>query len=125
MLDIEVEGETYPIRGAGLRADFARNENVPFLDVVATYDAQQKRVAVFALNRDLSAERELALEFEDVTPSSVLACETITGADLKAFNTFEAPNKVVTTQLDAGKAGARMSVKLPARSYTVVHLATA
>jgi alpha-N-arabinofuranosidase len=125
MLDIEVECETYPIRGAGLRADFARNENVPFLDVVATYDAQEKRIAVFALNRDLGAERELALEFEDVTPSQVLACETVTGDDLKAFNTFEAPNKVVTTTLDAGKAGARMSVKLPARSYTVIHLATA
>ncbi len=91
--------------------------------MVATYDAKEKRVAVFALNRDLSNERELALTFEDVTPSRVLACETVTGTDLKAFNTFESPNKVVTTKLDAAKAGAKMSVKLPARSYTVVHLA--
>jgi alpha-L-arabinofuranosidase len=52
----------------------------------------------------------------------VLACETVTGADLKAFNTFGNPNKVVTTKLDAARAGARMAVKLPARSYTVVHL---
>ncbi len=124
VLDIQVESETYPIRAAGLRADFARDEQVPFLDVVATYDAKAKRIAVFALNRDLGSERELALTFEDVAPSRVLACETITGPDLKAFNTFESPNKVVTTKLDAGKAGAKMSVKLPARSYTVVHLAT-
>jgi len=123
MLDLEVEGETYPIHAAGLRADFARNENVPFLDVVATYDAKEKQVAVFALNRDLANERELALNFEDVRPSKVLACETVTGTDLKAFNTFASPNKVVTTRLDAMKAGAKMSVKLPARSYTVVHLA--
>ena len=25
-------------------------------------------------------------------PKKVLACETLTGPDLKAFNTFEAPN---------------------------------
>jgi alpha-N-arabinofuranosidase len=123
MLDIQVECETYPIRAAGLRPDFARNENVPFLDVVATYDAKEKRVSVFALNRDLATERELALTFEDITPSKVLACETVTGTDLKAFNTFESPNTVVTTKLDAAKAGAKMTVKLPARSYTVVHLA--
>ena len=123
MLDIEVEGETYPIHAAGLRPDFAREEQVPFLDVVATYDAKEKRIAVFALNRDLGNERELALTFEDVTPSKVLACETVTGTDLKAFNTFESPNKVLTTKLDAVKAGARMAVKLPPRSYTVLHLA--
>ena len=46
-------------------------------------------------------ERELALNFEDIAPSKVLACETVTGPDLKAFNTFESPNKVVTTKLDA------------------------
>jgi alpha-N-arabinofuranosidase len=123
MLDINVESETYPIRAQGLRPDFARNADVPFLDVVATYDAQEKRIAVFALNRDLESERELALSFDDITPSKVLACETVTGPDLKAFNTFENPNKVVTSKLDAAKAGARMTVKLPARSYTVVHLA--
>jgi alpha-N-arabinofuranosidase len=123
MLDIQVQSETYPIKATGLRADFARDEQVPFLDVVATYDAAKRQVAVFALNRDLANERELALTFEDITPSAVLAVETITGPDLKAFNTFENPNKVVSTRLDGVKAGANMSVKLPARSYTVVHLA--
>jgi alpha-L-arabinofuranosidase len=123
MLDLQVEGETYPIDGRGLRADFARNEQVPFVDVVATYDAGAKRVAVFALNRDLSNERELSLTFEDITPSGVLAAETVTGTDLKAFNTFESPNQVVTTKLDAGKAGAKMTLKLPAKSYSVFLLA--
>jgi alpha-L-arabinofuranosidase len=123
MLDIQVESETYPIKAAGLRADFARNEEVPFVDVVASYDAKARRVAVFALNRDLSNERELALTFEDITPSSVVVAETVTGTDLKAFNTFEEPNKVVTTKLDGVSAGGRMTVKLPARSYSVIQLA--
>jgi alpha-N-arabinofuranosidase len=123
ILDLEVDCETYPISAAGIRGSYARDGQVPFVDVVATYDASAKRVAVFALNRDLANERELALSFEDITPSSVLACETVTGGDLKAFNTFESPNKVVAAKLDAGTAGAKMSIKLPARSYTVVHLA--
>jgi alpha-N-arabinofuranosidase len=123
MLDIQVESETYPIKAKGLRADFARDEEVPFIDAVATYDAKAGRVAVFVLNRDLSNERELALNFEDVTPTSVVAAETITGPDLKAFNTFEEPNKVVATKLDGIKAGGKMTIKLPARSYSVIQLA--
>jgi alpha-L-arabinofuranosidase len=125
MLDIQVESETYPIRAAGLRADFARNENVPFIDAVATYDAKEKRVSVFVLNRDLSNERELALRFEDIVPGKVLAAETVTGTDLKAFNTFDAPDRVTMTSLDAAKAGAKMTLRLPARSYSVFHLSVA
>ncbi len=123
MLDIQVECETYPIKAAGLRADFARDEEVPFIDAVASYDAKSGRVAVFVLNRDLSNERELALNFEDIAPKSVVAAETITGPDLKAFNTFAEPNKVVATKLDGVTAGAKMTIKLPARSYSVIQLA--
>ena len=90
VLDVRVEAETYPITGAGLQADFARNDQVPFVDVVATHDAPNRQASVLMLNRDLEGERELVLEWGDVTPTRVLACETLTGADLKAFNTFDA-----------------------------------
>jgi alpha-L-arabinofuranosidase len=55
----------------------------------------------------------------------VLVCETITGTDLKAFNTFEHPRRVVPQRLDAPAPGARMTFKLPPRSYTVTQVATA
>ena len=103
MLDIQVESETYPIRAAGLRAGLRARREVPFLDVVATYDAKEKRVAVFALNRDLANERELALNFEDITPSKVLACETVTGTGPQGVQHLRDPNKVVMTKLDAGE----------------------
>ena len=38
VLDLRVESETYPITGAGLQADFARDDQVPFVDLVATLD---------------------------------------------------------------------------------------
>ena len=76
------------------------------------------------LNRDLEGERELVLEWGEVTPTRVLACETLTGTDLKAFNTFEQPRRVAPQRLDAPAPGTRMTFKLPPRSYTVAHLAT-
>jgi hypothetical protein len=117
VLDMRVESETYPIRAAGLQTDFARNDDVPFVDLVATHDAANGRACLLMLNRDLEGEREVALDWRDLTPARVLACETLTGPDLKAFNTFEQPRRVAPQRLDAPAAGARMTFKLPPRSY--------
>ncbi|MEO8077431.1 MAG: alpha-L-arabinofuranosidase C-terminal domain-containing protein [Acidobacteriota bacterium] len=123
VLDLRVESETYPIQAAGLQADFARDADVPFVDVVATLDEADGQACVLILNRDLDAEREVVLEWEDVTPSRVLACETITGPDLKAFNTIEQTGRVVPQRLDPPRPASRMAFKVPARSYTVLQLA--
>ncbi len=124
VLDLPVESETYPIRAEGLRADFARDDDVPYLDAAATFDPANGRVAVFMLNRDLAAERELVLEWRDPSPVRVLACETLTGPDLKAANTFAEPARVAPRPLDAPAVGSRMTFRLPPRSYSVVHIAT-
>jgi alpha-L-arabinofuranosidase len=124
VLDLHVESETYPIVAEGLRADFARDDQVPFVDIAATIDPQNGQVCVLMLNRDLEAERELVLEWRDPTPTRVLACETLTGPDLKAFNTFEQPQQVVPRALEPPAVGSRMTFKLPARSYSVAHIAT-
>ena len=123
VLDLRVDAETYPIRATGLQADFARNDQVPFVDVVATLDSQNGQACLLMLNRDLDGERELTVEWRDVTPTRVLACETLTGPDLKAFNTFEQPSRVAPQRLDAPAAGARMTFRLPPRSYSVAQLA--
>jgi alpha-N-arabinofuranosidase len=125
VLDLQVASDTYEIKAQGLRADFARDEHVPFVDVVATLDSERNEAALFMLNRDLQGERELILEWQSPTPSRVLFCETLTGPDMKALNTFEQPNRVVPRRLDAPQPGRTMSFKLPAGSYTVAHLSTA
>ena len=51
VLDLLVESETYPIAAAGLRADFARDDQVPFLDVVATLDPRTASVRADAQPR--------------------------------------------------------------------------
>ena len=102
---MRVESETYPIAAAGLQADFARDDQVPFVDVVATHDARNGQASVLMLNRDLDGERELVLDWGGLTPTRVIACETLTGPDLKAVNTFEQPRRVAPQRLDAPVAG--------------------
>ena len=106
VLDLRVESETYPIkrrRAAGrLRAQRRRAVRRPRRDA-STKPAGQ--AAVLMLNRDLDGEREVVLEWEDIVPTRVLSCETLTGPDLKAFNTFEEPRRVAPQPLAA--AGGR------------------
>ncbi len=123
VLDLRVETETYPIRAAGLQADFARNAEVPFVDVVATIDEPGGQATVLMLNRDLEREREVVLEWADITPTRVISCETLTGSDLKAFNTFADPRRVAPQPLPPPAPGSRMTFALPPRSYSVAHLA--
>jgi len=122
VLDLRVESDTYAIKGTGLQADFARDADVPFLDLVATLDESAGQAAVLMLNRDLAAARDIVLEWDDVVPIRVLACETLTGPDLKAVNTFADPRRVAPQRLDPPAAAARMTFNLPPRSYTVAHL---
>jgi len=123
VLDLQVASDTYEIRAGNLQPDFARNDSVPFIDVVITHDRERSEAAVFMLNRDLDGERELVLEWEDPMPTRVLNCETLTGPDLKAINSFDAPNRVTPETLEAPRAGRRMTFRLPKASYTVAHLA--
>jgi len=122
VLDLRVESDTYAIKGTGLQADFARDADVPFLDLVATLDESAGQAAVLMLNRDLAASRDIVLEWDDIVPTRVLACETLTGPDLKAVNTFADPRRVAPQRLDPPAAAARMTFNLPPRSYTVAHL---
>ncbi len=122
-MDLLVDSEVYPVKAAGLRADFARDDVVPYVDVVVTHDPQNRQVCVLMLNRDLEGERELVLEFRDAAPTKVLASGTLTGTDLKATNTFDQPKRVAPGNLDLPQPGARMSFKLPPRSYSMVQLA--
>ncbi len=74
MLDIQVRERDlpHPRRGPAARISRAMRR-CPSSTWSRPTMRSEKRIAVFALNRDLTSERELALNFEDVTPSSVLA----------------------------------------------------
>ena len=127
-LSIAPEGPGYevaslgrPIEDIGLAAPGFGHVN--YLDVMATLQPEQKTATIFVLNRDLENEQELELNWHDLTPSKVIGFETITGKDLKALNTFADPKKVVPQTVASPSVGSKMSVKVPARSYSVLTLA--
>ena len=123
VLSLRPEGPTYEVRHAphspASRFDLGR---VPFVDIMGTLDTGSKTATLFVLNRDLEKAREVEINWRDLTPAKVLACLTITGPDLKASNSFEQPNRVVPQPLEAPRAGARMTLQVPAHSYTVISL---
>ena len=126
-LSIAPEGPTYevaslgrPIESIGLPAPGFGD--VPYLDMVATLDPEKKTATIFVLNRDLENARDLEINWHDLTPTSVTAFDTITGPDLKAVNSFADPKHVVPQALESPEVGSRMSLKLPARSYSVLSL---
>ncbi len=107
------EDNGVPIPGFGM---------VPYLDVTAVWEQEKGTATLFVLNRDLQNERELEIAWHDLTPAGVVAFHTITGPDLKALNTFADPKRVVPQTLENPAPGAKMTVKLPARSYSVLSL---
>jgi len=114
VMDLLLESESYEVPRLG---------HVPVVDVAATADLGTGEQCLLMLNRDLSNERELAVTWTGSAPSRIVALETLTGADLKAANNFEEPNRVVPQRLEAPKPGAKMKFRLPPRSYTAARLA--
>jgi alpha-N-arabinofuranosidase len=127
-LNVYVDGPTYdvptlgrPTESIGIAAPgFGA---VPYLDVVATIDPQSKTAVLFILNRDIDKPRDVNVDWHDLTPSKVNLCQTLTGNDLKAVNSFEQPKRIAPQALEPPKVGSKMTFQVPARSYTVLSLA--
>lgn len=112
-LGTPIENGGLPIPGFG---------EVAYVDMSVTLDASKKTATVMMLNRDIEKPQDVELVWHDLTPSAVTNFETLTGPDLKAGNSFENPNKVVPQKLEHPKVGSRMSMRLPAHSYSVLTL---
>ena len=107
-----VESPTYEV---------VRMGQVPYVDVAATINPKDGKVGIFVLNRDLAKPHVVEINWQDKAPGQVLVSAVLTGTDLKAFNTFESPRKVVPQ--DFGKpstVAGRTRFEVPARSYTVI-----
>jgi len=112
ILNLLVESPTY---------DPKEMNKVPYVDVAASYDSAEGKASVFILNRDLAKAREVELVWEDKAPSAVSSAWVLTGDDLKASNSFAAPNKVAPQSFSKPTtSGSKTKLEVPARSYTVL-----
>jgi alpha-N-arabinofuranosidase len=112
VLNLLSESPVYEVSGIG---------TVPYLDVVGTFSKENGNVSLFILNRDLASPHEIDVVWEDASPARVLSSAVLTGSDLKAFNSFDSPKRVIP--MDLAKpvtSGGHTKFEVPPRSYTVL-----
>ncbi len=115
VLSLLVESPAYEVSGMG---------QVPYLDVAGTLNQEDGKAAIFILNRDLVKPHTVEINWQDAAPGRVVSSTVLTGADLKAFNSFEAPQRVVPQAADKpATARGKTKFEVPARSYTVIQWA--
>jgi len=111
VLNLLVESSTYDVAGL---------DQVPHLDVAGCHDANGK-VALFILNRDLSKPHEVEVVWEDAAPTRVVSASILTGDDLKASNSFAAPQRVAPQKFPSPTiSGTKTRFEVAPRSYTVI-----
>ena len=112
VLDVLVESPKYEVADMG---------QVPYLDVAATLSPEDGKTALFILNRDLSKAHTVELNWEDKMPGRVLMASVLTGNDLKAVNSFDAPQRVAPQNMDKpSTSGGKTKFEVPPRSYSVI-----
>jgi alpha-N-arabinofuranosidase len=110
VLNILVDSPTYQVSKMG---------EVPYVDVAGT--TENGKTSLFLLNRDLSNPHTVEINWQDRAPAGVLVSSVLTGSDLKASNTFEAPQKLVSQTFEKPTTtGGRTKLELPARSYVAI-----
>jgi alpha-L-arabinofuranosidase len=111
-LDLLVESPHYEVSGMG---------EVPYVDIAGTVDQQNGTTTLFILNRDLTSAHNVEVNFQGNGPSRVANSMVLTGSDLKAFNSFESPQKVSPqTFTKPASSGGKATLEIPPRAYAVV-----
>ena len=116
ILDLLVESSNYEVSGM---------DPVAHIDVAGSLDRGTGKLSLFILNRDLSKSHDLDIVWEDAAPSRVISASVLTGDDLKAANSFAAPQRVAPQAFTVpASSGGRTKFEVPARSYAVVQWAS-
>ena len=97
-----------------------KHGEVPVLDSVATYDAEEGRVAVFVVNRNPAEPVTFSMDlrgFGDVTLSEATL---IWDEDLFAVNSMDDPDRVLPKPHTSAKGdGAALRAELPPASWSM------
>lgn len=112
VLNLLVKSSTYEVSGL---------DPVGHVDVAGSLDHSDGKLSLFILNRDLAKAHSVEVVWEDAAPVRALSASVLTGDDLKASNSFAAPQRVVPQSLQPpGTSGGKTTFEVPARSYTVI-----
>lgn len=108
------------------RYETARFDDVDLVDVSATWDEENGRVALFLAHRGLDEDAEVAVDLRGWAAGRVTRAEVLTvpdGGDRHASNTQDAQDRVGLVPLDGVRADdGSVSLRLPPLSWAVVEL---
>ena len=114
-LDLLVDAPHYETKQFG---------DMPLLDASASYDAAAKRQAIFVVNRSQTDSLPLTIEWRDQAPSRVTAATQVAGDDVKAYNSWDAPNNVTARSVAPPAVMDGMAeMMLPPLSFTALEVA--
>lgn len=114
-LDVNVKSPMYTTQKFG---------DMPLLDVSSSFDEANNVQAVFIVNRSQTDSLPVELHWEDRTPKRIASAHQLAGTDPKAANSFEKPNQVVATPIEAPALdGQTARFELPPLSFTALEAA--
>ncbi|TDU87962.1 alpha-N-arabinofuranosidase [Kribbella voronezhensis] len=103
----------------------AKYGEVPSVDAVATYDEESGKLAVFLVNRSIDGPVDITIDTSRTPVTEVLDALGIHDDDRDAVNTAQHPDRVTPTKNDSVRLdGGKVTVTLPATSWTALSLAT-
>lgn len=110
-LDVFWTGETFS--GGG-------HTGVRVLDVAGTYREAGRELALFVVNRSRDAAAETAIKLAAGRLAGKVDVYTVNGSDIKAENTFDAPDRVGVSHTTLAAAGDTLEMSFPPHSVTVL-----
>jgi len=110
-LELLVDSPQYDVPGVGA---------TPLLDIAGAVNTKDGTLSLFILNRDLAKARQIQIDWQDSSPR-LTGATVLTGADLKAANSFASPNRVAPQPAEKPATNAQRSTfEVPPRSYTAL-----
>lgn len=90
------------------------------LDVSATLDTAGKKLSLFVVNRSLTETLETKISLADAAFAGDVAASVVNGPDIKAQNSFEAPDKVTVTSATSTATGSEFVYAFEPHSVTAL-----
>ncbi|MCG5478091.1 MAG: alpha-N-arabinofuranosidase, partial [Ensifer alkalisoli] len=113
-LKLHVDSPTYRAEGLG---------DVPYLDVSAVHDTDQKAVTFFIVNRHGTETLDLKVRLIDFGALTIVDDQVLAHSDINATNTAERPDNVVPRKGDGAVASdGRLGARIPPLSYRMIRL---
>jgi alpha-N-arabinofuranosidase len=101
----------------------AKYGDQPLLDVSASYEADTGQAAVFIVNRSQSEKVAAELIWQAGAPTAVHEMWQLAGADVKAANSWDEPDRITARPLPAPPLdGNRLHLRLPPLSFSVLSI---